>query len=89
MATAQDVLGMTGVRNELINRGISNDRIGWNQTTGTVTIDGQDFLKPTTIIKTEHTRTPPGLTMHSMSLIRHNVNGQQRQTSWMRSTRRQ
>src|SRR5690606_21181960 len=49
LATAQDVLGMIGVRNELINRGISNDRIGWNQTTGTVTIDGQDFLKPTTI----------------------------------------
>lgn len=51
MPTAQDINGLTGVRADLVSKGIANDRIGWNQNTGMVTIDGQDFLKPTTVVK--------------------------------------
>lgn len=38
--------GYKGVRSELNNRGIVNDRIGWNNDTGAVTIDGHDIAKP-------------------------------------------
>lgn len=46
MANAANIEGLYGVRNELNARGIDNDRIGWNQNTGYVTIDNQNFLKP-------------------------------------------
>ena len=51
MATASDVNGMYGVRSELNARGVNDDRIGWNQNTGYVTVDGQNFLKPQTNVK--------------------------------------
>lgn len=49
MATAQDISGLTGIRQDLLSRGITNDRIGYNKGTGMVTIDGQDFIKPATV----------------------------------------
>ncbi len=36
-----------GIRATLNNFGISNDRIGYNENTKTVTIGGKDFMKPT------------------------------------------
>jgi hypothetical protein len=48
MAAAPNLEGMYGVRGELNARGIENDRIGWNQNTGYVTVDGKNFLKPAT-----------------------------------------
>lgn len=51
MATANSIEGMYGVRGELNARGIDNNRIGYNQNTGYVTIDGQNFIKPPTNIK--------------------------------------
>lgn len=41
--------GLSGVRNSLTGRGIANDRIGYNASTGTITIDGRDTgIKPET-----------------------------------------
>lgn len=46
MATA----GYTyGIRNALQQKGVNNNRIGYNSKTGSVTIDGKDFIKPGTV----------------------------------------
>lgn len=42
--------GMMGIRDTLVNRGVSSDRIGWNDTTKSITIDGNDAFKPTNIV---------------------------------------
>ena len=42
--------GLSGVRQTLISRGISNDRIGWNQETQNITIDGVDVGTPQQIV---------------------------------------
>lgn len=49
MATAANVTGQYGVRDQLNAKGIDNSRIGYNNKTGYVTIDGQNFIKPTTV----------------------------------------
>lgn len=38
-----------GIRNALQNKGVTNNRIGYNTKTGSVTIDGKDFIKPGTV----------------------------------------
>lgn len=41
--------GLSGVRNSLTGRGIADNRIGYNASTGTITIDGRDTgIKPET-----------------------------------------
>ncbi|PWV90270.1 hypothetical protein DFQ01_14446 [Paenibacillus cellulosilyticus] len=47
MASAQDTTGMIGIRSDLNAKGIDNSRIGYSN--GYVTIDGQNFIKPTTV----------------------------------------
>lgn len=42
--------GLSRVRDTLVSRGIDDSRIGWNPSTGMVTIDGRDAGKPETII---------------------------------------
>lgn len=42
--------GLSGVRQTLISRGISNDRIGWNQETQNITIDGVDVGTPQQVV---------------------------------------
>ncbi|GEM_PF-4880830 len=37
---------MTAFRQGIIDRGIDNDRIGWNESNGNVTLDGKDVFKP-------------------------------------------
>lgn len=46
---ATNLEGMFGVRNQLNAKGVDNSRIGYDKTTGYVTLDGQNFLKPQTI----------------------------------------
>lgn len=38
-----------GIRNALQNKGVTNNRIGYNSKTESVTIDGKDFIKPGTV----------------------------------------
>lgn len=48
MAKAPD--GMMGIRDTLVNRGISNDRIGWNDGSKSITVDGKEVYKPQSIV---------------------------------------
>lgn len=48
MAPAAD--GTVGVRDRLVGLGLENDRIGWNQSTGAVTYNGKDILKPASVV---------------------------------------
>lgn len=38
--------GQVGIRTTLNKMGFSDDKIGYNEKTGTVTLDGKDFMKP-------------------------------------------
>lgn len=42
--------GTIGVRDRLVQMGLENDRIGWNQETGAVTYNGMDILKPSSVV---------------------------------------
>lgn len=42
--------GYMGVRDALTSRGIDNAKIGWNDTTKSVTYDGKDIYKPSSIV---------------------------------------
>ena len=42
--------GYKGFRQSLIERGITDNRIGWNADTGAITIDGYDVSAPTVIV---------------------------------------
>lgn len=42
--------GMMGIRDTLVNRGVDTRRIGWNDATKSVMIDGQDAYKPSSVV---------------------------------------
>lgn len=49
-AAAQVPSGEKPIRDSLVKSGVKNERIGWNNTTSSVTIDGKDVYKPVTNI---------------------------------------
>lgn len=49
-AASQPPQGMLGIRDTLVSRGVDTKRIGWNDGTKSVTLDGQDVFKPTSVI---------------------------------------
>lgn len=49
-AAAKVPSGEKPIRDSLVKSGVKNERIGWNNTTSSVTIDGKDVYKPVTNI---------------------------------------